>query len=288
MEKDTTRTGQQYSASTPYKLKGFRYLMSYHARVCEKILNKRRQPYLYIDLNCGAGYQPDYRKYGDEVLGSPIIALQELNSRGIEPICHFCDSNEESLEILKATIERLGLACQPRYWSGNNRDSLPSICQDFIYPESLGLVYSDPNGKQDFPLLEIKNSFSLEKLRKVDLLMNVATNYVRRWESNPKVNWNVYPLEDLLSEHGKSHVFVRYPENLSLKWTFVYATNFEKQKELKKIHLYRIEGDIGKNILDHLFSPKSNPLPLLNEDGSIGIQQKLDFDFRSDKPETND
>jgi len=255
--------------------------MSYHAAVCEKILKKRKQPYIYIDLNCGAGDQPDYRKFGDEVLGSPIIALQELNKKYIDPICHFCDSNEESLEILQETIGRLGLRCRPRYWPGDNKDSLPSICQDFVYPESLGIVYSDPNGKQDFPLQEIKAAFKLEKLRKIDLLMNIATNYVRRWESNPKVNWEVYSLEELTSEHGKNHTFVRYPENSSLKWTFVYATNFEKQKELKNIRLYHAEGEIGERILDHLFNPKSNPLPIINEDGSIGIQQRLELDFGS-------
>jgi three-Cys-motif partner protein len=281
MEQDTTRTGQQYSAFTPYKLKGFRYLMSYHAAVCEKILKKRRQPYIYIDLNCGAGYQPEYRKFGDEVLGSPIIALQELNKKNIEPICHFCDTSEESLEILKKAIEDLSLKCQSHYWPGNNKDSLPSICKNFVYPESLGLVYSDPNGKQDFPLPEIKNVFASGKFRKIDLLMNIATNYVRRWESNPKVTWEVYSLEELISEHGKNHVFVRYPENPALKWTFVYATNFDKQKELKSILLYRAEGEMGKRILDHLFNPKSNPLPVINEDGSICIQQSLELDFGS-------
>jgi hypothetical protein len=27
--------------------------------------------------------------------------------------------------------------------------------------------------------------------------------------------------------------------------------------------------------------PKSNPLPIINEDGSIGIQQRLELDFGS-------
>lgn len=81
--------------------------MGYHARVCNRILKKINQPYIYIDLNCGTGYQPDYRKFGDEVLGSPIIALQELNQQGIEPICHFCDASKESLEILEKTIKDL-------------------------------------------------------------------------------------------------------------------------------------------------------------------------------------
>jgi len=118
MPKDTTRTGQQYSAATPYKLKGFRYLMGYHARVCKLIFDKpnnESSKYIYIDLNCGASYQPDYGEVGDETLGSPIIALQELNGQGIEPICHFCDANKESLEILKRTIEELKLNCEPHY-----------------------------------------------------------------------------------------------------------------------------------------------------------------------------
>jgi three-Cys-motif partner protein len=177
MPKDTTRTGQQYSTSTPYKLKGFRYLMSYHAGVCRLIFDKPYQPskYIYIDLNCGAGSQPDYRKVGDEEFGSPIVALQELNKRGIEPTCHFCDANEESLEILKRTIEELNLKCEARYWLGDNKDSLLSISQDLANSQFLGLVYSDPNGKQDFPIREIKNVFQLPQMRKVDLLMNVAT-----------------------------------------------------------------------------------------------------------------
>ncbi len=104
MERRKTKTGQQYSESTPYKLKGFRYLMSFHARVCELILKKSNQDYIYIDLNCGAGYQPEYREFGDEVLGSPIIALQALNERGINPICHFCDANEEALKTLEKTM----------------------------------------------------------------------------------------------------------------------------------------------------------------------------------------
>jgi three-Cys-motif partner protein len=276
MPKDTTSTGQQYSASTPYKLKGFRYLLGYHARVCKLILQKQetKQPYIYIDLNCGAGYQPDYRKFGDEVLGSPIVALQELNQEGIEPICHFCDVSEESLEILRRTIADLDLKCSPHYWVGDNKDSLISISQTFDNASFLGLVYSDPNGKQDFPVREIQEVFQLSQMRKVDLLMNIATNYVRRWESNPKANWETYTLEEIITGHGKEHIFVREPENSSLKWSFIYATNWAKQKDLKKIRLYNANGD-GKAILEHLFNPKSNPLPFINSSGSVAIQGNL-------------
>jgi hypothetical protein len=109
MTRRQTKTGQQYSESTPFKLKGFRYLMGFHARVCELILKKYSQKYIYIDLNCGAGDQPEYRDFGDEVLGSPIIAVQELNKLGIIPICHFCDQNQEALNQLRRTIEKLNL-----------------------------------------------------------------------------------------------------------------------------------------------------------------------------------
>jgi three-Cys-motif partner protein len=277
MPKDTTPTGQQYSASTPYKLKGFRYLMGYHSRVCKLILSKTSQPYIYIDLNCGAGYQPDYRKFGDEALGSPIIALQELNRQGIEPICHFCDTNEESIASLKKTIEELNLKCDACYWLGDNKDSLLSISRSLANSQFQGLVYSDPNGKQDFPIREIKEVFQLPQMRKVDLLMNVATTYVKRWEFNPKVTWEVYSLEEIIVGHGKGNIFVRKPENPSLKWTFIYATNWAKQKDLTKIQLYSVDGEIGKGILDHLFNPRSNPLPGIYDDGSTSIQGSFDF-----------
>ncbi|MGB6166917.1 MAG: hypothetical protein WBF52_04970, partial [Geitlerinemataceae cyanobacterium] len=141
-----------------------------------------------------------------------------------------------------------------------------------------GLVYSDPNGKQDFPIEEIKHIFQLPQMRKVDLFMNVATTYVKRWESNPKANWEPYTLEEIITGHGKEYIFVRQPEKSSLKWTFIYATNWAKQKDLKKIKLYNINSDVGKSILNHLFNPRSNPLPFFDTDGSVAIQGNL-FDL---------
>ncbi len=258
--------------------------MSYHSRVCKLILEKTKQPYIYIDLNCGAGYQPDYRKFGDEDLGSPIIALQELNKEGIEPICHFCDASHKSLDILKKAIKELNLKCDPHYWPGENKDSLLRVSRDLANSQFNGLVYSDPNGKQDFPIKEIKKVFEFPQMRKVDLLMNVATTYVKRWESNPKVNWEVYSLEEIINGHGKEKIFVRNPENPSLKWTFIYATNWCKQKDLTAIKLYSIDTDLGKRILDHLFNPRSNPLPGIYDDGSVAIQGDLNLHIPSSNP----
>lgn len=277
-----TKTGQQYSESTPFKLRGFRYLMSYHAAVCEKIFKKPNtttQRYVYIDLNCGAGYQPEYKEFGDEVLGSPIIALQELNKKNIQPICHFCDQSQEALDKLSETIKNLNLQCDPHYWAGDNKESLREIAQHLKGSYYYGLVYSDPNGKQDFPLKEIKEVFQLSEMKKVDLLMNVATTYVKRWELNPKANWEKYSLDELVNDNGKSYIFVRNPDNPSMKWTFIYSTNWPKQKELKTIHLYKITDPIGKQILDHLFSPASNPPPHISSDGSISIQRSLFDDY---------
>jgi hypothetical protein len=112
-------------------------------------------------------------------------------------------------------------------------------------------------------------------MRKVDLLLNMATTYVKRWECNPKVNWEVYPLKELINGHGKKRVFIRQPENPSLKWTFVYATNWDKQKNIPKIRLYDINGEIGEKILEHLFNPASNPLPYFSQDGKASVQGNL-------------
>jgi three-Cys-motif partner protein len=278
MTRKTTKTGQQYSESTPYKLKGFRYLMGFHSGVCKIILNKpefQNSKYIYVDLNCGAGDQSEYREFGDEVLGSPIIALQELNHKEIEPICHFCDSSQESLDILKETIDKLKLKCVPTYWHGDNKKSLIEISKTVNDYNFYGLVYSDPNGKQDFPLKEIQETFQLSQMKRVDLLLNVATTYVKRWENNPKVTWDAYSLDDLITGHGKKFTFIRQPENPSLKWTFVYATNWDKQKDLKNIKLYKTDGTIGQKIIDHLFDPKSNPAPQIAKDGSVTIQPNL-------------
>ncbi len=234
---------------------------------------------MYVDLNCGSGYQPEYKKYGDEVLGSPIIALQELNQQNIEPVCHFCDVNDKSLRILEETILNLKLKCKPSYWLGDNKNSLTEISRNLENSHFHGLVYSDPNGKQDFPVREIKDIFQMPQMKKVDLLMNVATTYVKRWQTNPKANWEAYSLEEISNGHGKKHVFIRAPENTSLKWTFIYATNWAKQKDLGKISLYNSKSDLGGSILEHLFNPKSNPMPGIYEDGSIAIQKQLNLDI---------
>ena len=69
-----TKTGQQYSDATPYKLNGFRYLMRYHAGVCEKIFSK-------------------YPKSKHIIYDSPIIALQEPNKKG--GVFHICENTSK-------------------------------------------------------------------------------------------------------------------------------------------------------------------------------------------------
>lgn len=278
MVRRQTRTGQQYSEATPFKLAGFRYLMRFHAGVCKRIQNKysqERQQYLYIDLNCGAGYQPEYAEFGEEVFGSPIIALQELNQQGIEPICHFCDVNPEALASLRQVISEQNLNCEAYYWEGENRKSLGEISKALQSSNFQGIVYSDPNGKQDFPLKEIKEFLRLPKVRKVELLLNISTTYVKRWGANPKTSWEVYSLDELVNGHGKDRVFLRKPDNSAQKWTFVYATNWKDQKELLKIRLYDIKSETGKNILEHIFNPKFNPLPYIDEKGHAANQLDL-------------
>lgn len=286
MARRTTKTGQQYSSATPYKLKAFRYLLGFHAGVCERITKKYNQPYIYIDLNCGAGSQPDYQEFGDEVFGSPIVAVQELNKKGIHPICHFCDSSEEAIESLKKVIRDMSLQCTPLYWLGDNKDSLLKISKQLGESKFQGLIYSDPNGKQDFPLDEIQQMIRLPQMNKVDILMNVATTYVKRWQSNPKANWETHSLDKVVFEHGKSRTFIRRPEDRNLKWTFVYATNWDKQKNIKKIHLYDVNDPVGREILDHIFNPKSTSSPI-DKDGNIRIQQTLDFSVDNSNTEVD-
>lgn len=286
MARRTTKTGQQYSSATPYKLKAFRYLLGFHAGVCELITKKYNQPYIYIDLNCGAGSQPDYQEFGDEVFGSPIIALQELNKKGIHPICHFCDNSQEALESLEKVIRDMSLQCNPRYWLGDNKDSLLKISKQLGESKFQGLIYSDPNGKQDFPLDQIQQIIRLPQMNKVDILMNVATTYVKRWQSNPKANWETHSLDKVVFEHGKSRTFIRKPEDRSMKWTFIYATNWDKQKNIKGIHLYDVNDPVGREILDHIFNPKSTSSPI-DKDGNIIIQQTLDFSIDNSNTEVD-
>ena len=73
----------------------------------------------------------------------------------------------------------------------------------------------------------------------------------------------------------KTEFFLRKPDNSAQKWTFVYVTNWKDQKELLKIRLYDIKSETGKNILEHIFNPKFNPLPYIDKKGHAANQLDL-------------
>ena len=91
---------------------------------------------------------------------------------------------------------------------------------------------------------------------------------------NPKVTWNCHSLPELITDHGKEYIFIREPEDGPLKWTFIYATNWVKQKELRSIKLFNIKERIGEQIVEHLSNPK-NPRPYFGQDGSRAYQTNL-------------
>lgn len=152
---------------------------------------------------------------------------------------------------------------------------IPEIMSRLPPGRLLGLLYLDPNGNQELPLNGLKHFYSFHRLSSIDVLMNLSATNLKRWFNNPKAKgrWGEYGLQEIIESIPKKYWFVRYPVNKLFKWTFLYGTNWVKQKDLNRIGLYSIEGGMGKAILNHLLDCKNNPLPSL--DGSQQPHKQL-------------
>lgn len=269
---------QGYSQNTAYKQFKLRYFMACHASIVRNIQRRFSENlnYLYIDLNCGKGHQPEYESANCEPWGSPVIAVEELNKKGIIPYCYFVDIDPGAIATLKEVFsDRSDLRCYPSYWTGDSCQVFPelahSIEEKHGNTKNNGLIYIDPNGNQIIPLKSIRECCqNLKSLNYVDLLMHCSATYLKRWANNRLIKREKYNLEQVVTEHGKRQVFISFPPDATLKlkrekWTFVYATNYDKSKDINKIGMYKVTentNDLGGKIFRHLVD-SSHPLPVL-------------------------
>lgn len=264
-----TQTGQEYSEATPDKLRAFEYFMGYHAGVSKHILNRNRRysGYAYIDLNCGAGYQPEYREFGDRAYGSPIIATRQALNHQLDPLLYFVDVRTEAIKALRKSILHKFANLPYFALASDNALFVPKLIEYLPMGDLLGLIYLDPNGNQELPLKALQKFYGNRTFSSIDVLMNLSATNLKRWFNNPKAKgrWGEYGLQEIIDSVPKKHWFIRYPVNKLFKWTFLYGTNWAKQKDLNQIHLYNIESESGQAILRHLLDCQNNPLPIIGQ-----------------------
>ena len=145
-------TGQGNSTNTPVKQEAFQYFMSVHTAIVAIVTEKHQwadKKYHYVDTNAGTGRNDD----GTD--GSVKISIQKIHERFSGAIIIAIEKNYEAAnQLYRETcfmIEQF-VEGQIKIIPGDNQMILvPSIIMEPSSGTRFGLVYSDPNGVDDFP-----------------------------------------------------------------------------------------------------------------------------------------
>jgi len=179
-----TPSGQGFSKNTSAKQEQFKYFIGIHLGICKGIFKGNQNKawlshtYHYIDLNAGTGIS---EAYGE---GSPIIFLQQAESKKVDSSCYFVDIKDSVLEELKRNVS--GFSCQAHYFSCDNKLALESISES-LYSHSpnnkkalYALLYSDENGTVP-PFDQLSKVFKGKKyLETIDILIYFSATNVKR------------------------------------------------------------------------------------------------------------
>lgn len=251
------------SRFTKIKQLDFDFLLDTQAGISKAIANKSHGllPVLYVDFNCGSGYCEHYKKYGANPVGSPIRAIQIYNKHGFTPHCIFIDNNLDAIKKLQENLNsnefrQLAYTCD--FLCLDNMDCADRVINRILALKTesfLGMMYSDPNGNQRFPIKAIEKIYeSLSCLYRVDLLLNVEMTSLKRWNSNTLVTWDVPCHKELLLNYesliNKKYSFLGKPRDSRHQWHFQFFTNWSKAPQLEKINLYSTKpSEKGEKIL---------------------------------------
>ena len=206
-----------------------------------------------IDLNAGTGIS---EAYGE---GSPIIFLQQAESKKVDSLCYFVDNKDSVLEELKQNAS--GFSCQAHYLSCDNKLALENISES-LYSHSqhnkkalYGLLYSDENGTVP-PFDQLSEVFKGKKyLETIDILIYFSATNVKRCLKSDTAD--VYKrLTDYIRNVPKKHWQIRESEDKH-QWSFLFGTNWDKNGQMgypkiTKYNFHDISSSRGREILERL------------------------------------
>jgi len=244
-----TNPREWISAETERKERHFRGIMQMHATACKNLVRDSGTPYFYCDLYAGPGH---LRYKGRGFDGSPLIARDTITRAGFPyEAVHFDEDAAVTGQLAEVLYVPASLLDTP------DPDGSPIItgrCQD-SYPawldsvpgsrDRLGLAYSDPIG--DPVPVDLLNA-TAAKFPRVDLLAYVAANsqYKRKGGST-----RTRFLADDIAAVRKSVVLIRRPFT-AFQWTFILWTNWAQVPTWEKEGFYRLDSEIGRQILDRV------------------------------------
>jgi len=283
-----------YSEVTPVKHKTYTIALTEILRVNSLIFKKWRwntwsRPFIYWDLCAGYGREED-GKYG-----SPLIFLDTVHHhpnfqaqylKEMKFVCRFIDKDREVCEELKKNLdqyfsEHLEFSRDQfdiKIIHGNYIDFVTNYVQEEskknqrYLPTQRGLVYIDPNGMikmvygkdneddeneiADFRPAALPELFKIKRFKKVDLLMNLPVNTIKRCRgvskggklSGSKFDYKNYHLgKNILNKLHKDYMCNRFTYGIH-QWVMFICTNMPNMDEFENAGFYSQKTEKGKAI----------------------------------------
>lgn len=239
----------------------FSEVMKWHTAMCAGIGSRIPNGllYHYIDTNAAKGR---YEHEGVLLTGSPLRALSAIRAAHLQFRACLIDKSSQFTNELQGHVKQF-CAQRPEDWmaidiyTGDNTELARRWCSaihnrygpsGWLDPAPYGLLFNDPNGMPDFPLLTELSS--LTQLRRIDFLLYASATLIKRvhtvWKS--KGHRSLCEHLDLMS---KDIWLIREPVGHQ-QWTFLLGTNFESIRDWKRGGFYRIDSAEGQVVLERL------------------------------------
>lgn len=236
------RNGVGCSEHTIYKQEIFKQIVHANIQMWKSALSNPRHfegNYTYVDMNAGPGVVP-----GFDINGSPIIALEELEMSGIRYFAHLFENNISSFTELRKTVDNNSSVCVYPFPNAEMLDFVGTRGKRNRIP---GLIYSDENGVVPFDVLaEFSKYFET-----MDILIHFSATSIKRVK-----HYDGYgSLMENLKLIQRKNVSIQEGQEKH-QWSFLYMTNHPKAFEWKKIGLYNLRSERGKEIFDRLNKTK--------------------------------
>jgi len=243
--------GVRSSQHTAKKESDFHSIAGAWLAIVKRILTKHSgkswlyQVAQYIDMNAGTGWQE-----GDGGgLGSALIVPDLAQTLHVPLQCYLCEMHPPTLDRL---FENVAMARGSfEILEGDHRERIPELAARWALERALRytLLYFDGNADSEIPTATIRCLTELDCLRKMDVLLHVSGNSIKRARGKGLERSR---LDQIVAEIGKQHVHIQRPD-AKWQWTFLlFSDSPILNDKFRKLDFRNVKETQGREWLERL------------------------------------